>query len=172
MLAERQNAVGALTRRRNNHHNLFIVQHCYQIVEGSTMVDGTRPNTTQHPRDHTTMSHKLELPGVCHGGGMKPLAAGPQDYTTMLHKQHTNMVPQDALRMLSPRAAGSRTTTACTTDCCPDIRRLALLKAESRWIPWCFAQSRPYALDISSSCSISTFSQSMMKWKRKRYVAR
>ena len=87
------------------------------------MVDGTLPNTTQHPRDHTTMSHKLELPGVCHGGGMKPLAAGPQDYTTMLHKQHTNMVPQDALRMLSPRAAGSRTTTACTTDCCPDIRR-------------------------------------------------
>ena len=57
------------------------------------MVDGTLPNTTQHPRDHTTM----------------------------LHKQHTNMVPQDALRMLSPRAVGSRTTTARTTVSCPDV---------------------------------------------------
>ena len=47
----------------------------------------------------------------------------PHIPSTRQDKQHTNMVPQDALRMLSPRAAGSRTTTACTTDCCPDIRR-------------------------------------------------
>ena len=68
-----RNAVGLpwwMARSQTPHGTPNTTQPCYTNWNcwGSAMVDDTKPNTTQDPQDHTTM----------------------------LHKRHTNMLPQYA----------------------------------------------------------------------------